>query len=86
MMTSLKDVKIVDAYDNNFIECCLLNQGLGWKPVRQQFISEDKIRIIFERIHVDKPVYHYYETRPLSHYEAYGVDNNHQEFIRSLLN
>jgi hypothetical protein len=92
MMTPLKDVKIVDTYDNNVIECCLLNQGLGWKPVKEQVISADKIRIVFERIHVDQPVYHQiyrvplFQRIPTSHYEAYGVDANHQEFIRGLLN
>ncbi len=85
-MTPLKDVKIVDTYDNNVIECCLRYQGLGWKPVKEQVISADKIRIVFERIHVDRPIYHNYEIRPLSHYEAYGVDCGHQEFIRGLLN
>jgi hypothetical protein len=89
MMTPLKDVKIVDTYDNNVIECCLLNQGLGWKPVKEQVISADKIRIVFERIHVDRPAYIqpiYHQRIPVSHYEAYGVDSNHQEFIRGLLN
>jgi len=86
MMTPLKDVKIVDTYDNNVIECCLLNQGLGWKPVKEQVISADKIRIVFERIHVDRPVYQQIHRMPLSHYEAYGVDSNHQELLRDLLN
>ena len=65
MMTPLKDVKIVDAYDRDVVSTCLKNQGLGWKPVREQCISEDKIRIIFERIHVDRPIYHSYQLTPL---------------------
>ena len=65
MMTPLKDVKIVDVYDRNVISTCLKNLGHGWKPVREQCISEDKIRIIFERIHVDRPIYHSYPLRPL---------------------
>jgi len=60
MMTPLKDVKIVDTYDNNVIECCLRYQGLGWKPVKEQVITEQKIRIVFERIHLDRPVYYCY--------------------------
>ena len=64
-MKPLKDVKIVDVYDRNVISTCLKNLGLGWKPVREQCISEDKIRIIFERIHVDRPIYHSYQLQPL---------------------
>ena len=65
MMTPLKDVKIVDAYDKDVISTCLKNQGMGWKPVREFCICEDKIRIIFERIHVDRPIYHSYQLKPL---------------------
>lgn len=76
MMTPLKDVKIVDAYDRDVISTCLKNQGLGWKPVRKKCISEDKMRIVFERIHIDKPVYHSYQLHPLQFVRH--EDNSHK--------
>jgi len=55
MITPLRDTKIIDAHTQSVFECILFHVSRGWSVVKEKRISEIKIRLVFQRIHVDNP-------------------------------
>lgn len=55
MLPPLRDTKIVDVSHHKVFECIMRKKMHGWKLAREKKIG-DKMRLVFERIHVDQRV------------------------------
>ena len=85
MLPPLRDTKIVDVRNENVFDWILNSKRHGWTLAREKKISQTVMRLVFERIHVDKPKINSLDINrafrdiiqirpiPRDHYEVHGI-------------